>query len=123
MSLMAYEAVKARSGGHCEAVVILPSTWAPERFQIASVVSRCGKTPVETHHRLTRGRGGVHLDHVAESYHLMHLCRRCHAVAHDAELAFEAGLLIEGRVTLENDRPVYRGPDEYLTKHYPGGHR
>jgi len=121
MTLMAYEDVRTRSGGHCEAMVMVEPIHHPELAgHLVSGFTRCGRTPVETHHRLTRGRGGADLDHVGESYHLMHLCRRCHMLAHDTASAFETGMLIEGSVVIENERPVYRGPDVYLSKTYGG---
>lgn len=79
--------------------------------------TRCGRLPTELHHLVTRARGGLLLDDVGETYHLMYLCHFHHKVAHDHP-AFETGLLIDGSVTSGPDGPVYVGSDEYLTEHY-----
>jgi hypothetical protein len=67
---------------------------------------------------LLRSRGGKNLDYEGETYHLIHLCSRCHGQAHSD---YESGLIIEGSVQWDHllGRPVYTGPDEYLSKHYP----
>jgi hypothetical protein len=94
-------------------MVLMPRT---ERLRERYVM--CGKPDAQLHHKLTRARGGLLLDAVHETYHLMYLCAEHHAVAHDAP-AFDNGLLIRGSViTGPNDTPVYTGPDEYLTEHY-----
>jgi len=78
----------------------------------------CGRVDAELHHKVTRARGGLILDQSGETYHHMYLCRHHHNVAHDAP-AFENGLLIRGTVITGADgRPLYSGPDEYLTEHY-----
>ena len=78
----------------------------------------CGALDADLHHKLTRARGGLILDEAGETYHHLYLCRQHHAIAHD-QPAFENGLLIEGSVVTGPDgKPVYTGPDEYLTQHY-----
>lgn len=94
-----------RSGGRCEAMVELPRTWA-----------RCGRTPVEDHHMLTRARGGDVLDTVGEIYHHLALCNAHHRGVYDREAH---GLRMEGQVWIEAGRVVYQGPDEYLSTKYP----
>lgn len=84
----------------------------------------CGAEPADLHHKITRARGGLILDAANETYHQMYLCREHHAYAHDRETAFEGGLLIHGYVVTGVDgRPLYTGPDEYLTEHYGKGAR
>lgn len=79
----------------------------------------CGRDPADLHHKLTRARGGLILDAAGETYHHLYLCREHHGVAHDEGSAFGNGLLIRGAVTTGTDgRPLYIGPDEYLTEHY-----
>jgi len=75
--------------------------------------------PIEVHHLLTRARGGTLLDRVGEDYHLIALCRDCHARC-DGEDAYMNRLLIEGYVSWDkaHHMPVYLGPDEYLTEKY-----
>jgi hypothetical protein len=86
--------------------------------KVRSTWTRCGKNPVEDHHRLTRGRGGAVLDAVGERYHHLLLCPAHHRMA-DGALAYETGLLLDGYVTTHRDgRPLYVGTDEYLTKKY-----
>jgi len=77
----------------------------------------CGAEDAHLHHKLTRARGGLLLDAVHETHHLMYLCAEHHAIAHD-QPAFENGLLIRGSVVSGPDGPIYTGPDEYLTEHY-----
>lgn len=102
------EQVLARSNSMCEAMVLVrPFTW-----------TRCGQTPVEIHHVLTRGRGGRILDEVGETYHLMALCHYHHRAA-DGEDAYAGDLLIDGYVTRENGRVVYHGSDPVLKEKYP----
>lgn len=101
--------LSGRSDDMCEAMVrIKPGVYA-----------RCGVSPVEAHHLLTRARGGGALDRAGEIYHLIHLCRFCHAKA-DGEEAYEGKLLIEGYATWNDalHRPVYEGPDIYLSEKY-----
>lgn len=83
--------------------------------------TRCGRRPVELHHRLTRARGGLILDAVGETYHLIDLCPWHHKIAHDEGQAFENGLLISGYVTSGPHGPVYSGPDPYLNNLYGVG--
>lgn len=79
----------------------------------------CGKEDADLHHKVTRARGGLLLDKVGETHHQMYLCREHHNMAHDTGTAFERGLLIHGYVITGTDgRPMYTGPDEYLTEHY-----
>lgn len=94
----------------CEALIELPRTWA-----------RCYRAPADLHHRLTRARGGKILDDAGETYHLMYLCRRHHAVAHDQGSAFENGLLLDGSVVSGPEGPIYTGSDPYLQARYGGG--
>lgn len=80
--------------------------------------TRCGRSPVEKHHRLTRARGGSILDAVGETYHLIDLCPKHHRFSDGAQ-AYETGLLIDGYVTTgANGRPLYIGSDEYLSRVY-----
>lgn len=98
----------------CEAL-ILTGGFSP-RHPVMYVP--CGKADAELHHKITRARGGLILDAVGETYHLMYLCRSCHQLAHD-EPAFDNGLLIRGSVVSRPDgSALYTGPDEYLTTHY-----
>lgn len=93
----------------CEAMVEVNGVW-----------TRCGRRPTESHHLLTRARGGRILDAVGETYHLINLCPRCHRAADGAE-AYERGLLINGYVTWSPDKthPIYVGTNEYLSAKYP----
>lgn len=95
----------------CEAMIRVPHT--KTRWM------RCGKRPTETHHRLTRARGGLLLDKAGETYHLMNLCHKHHMAAHDTGQAIENGLLLDGYVTTGQDGPEYQGSDPYLTSRYP----
>ena len=97
----------------CEAMVAI--TTAAGRLGYL----QCGRHNAQLHHKLTRARGGLLLDKVGETYHQMYLCVEHHAYAHDNAGAIEGGLLLEGRVISGADgRPVYTGPDEYLSKTY-----
>lgn len=93
----------------CEAMILLPS----------GKYTMCGCTPVETHHRLTRARGGRILDDAGETYHLMDLCHEHHRMA-DGGDARAAGLVIDGYVTTcsQCGLPSYFGPDEYLSERF-----
>lgn len=94
----------------CEAMVAVAFTW-----------TRCGKTPVERHHRLTRARGGAILDAAGETYHLIDLCPAHHRWS-DGARAYETGLLIDGYVTSSPDgEPIYDGSDPYLLAKYGRG--
>lgn len=92
----------------CEAMVMVGRTW-----------TRCGKTPTDVHHRITRARGGLILDEFGEKYHLMDLCRSHHSIAHDHP-ALETGLLLDGWIITCSTckRPTYEGSDVYLTGRY-----
>lgn len=90
----------------CEAMVRVQEVWA-----------RCGRRPVENHHRLTRARGGLLLDAAGETYHLMDLCVFHHKLAHDAP-ANENGLLIDGYITTIQGNVHYEGSDSYLLERY-----
>ena len=97
----------------CEALVFKQGKYIP-----------CGQENADLHHKVTRARGGLILDEAGETYHHMRLCREHHAWAHDRMNAFENGLLIHGYVTTGLDgRPLYTGPDEYLTQTYGKGAR
>ncbi len=100
-------AVKSSANNMCEAFVKVNEVWA-----------RCGVSPVEVHHRLTRARGGLILDDAGETYHLMCLCRRHHHDAHTKTDVHTRGLLLEGYVVSGGLGPEYSGPDQYLTKKY-----
>lgn len=109
ISKAARTAIRERSDGRCEAL----------RRHKGGIYARCGTTPVEVHHLLTRARGGDILDRVGETYHLIALCPGCHR-ASDGAQAYAGGLLIEGYVIWNGDRswPVYIGPDLYLRNRY-----
>jgi hypothetical protein len=84
----------------------------------------CGRENADLHHKVTRARGGLILDKAGETYHHIYLCREHHNMAHDEGNAFARGLLIAGSVITGPDaRPLYTGPDEYLTEHYGEGAR
>lgn len=102
----AYETVATRSGGMCEAMVFIEASgrW-----------TRCGKTPPQIHHMLTRARGGEALDEAGETYHLVVLCPRCHKVAHEDR---STGFILDGYVQRTNDGPFYVGDDKYLRENY-----
>jgi len=87
-------------------MIQLPRTWA-----------RCGRAPIEVHHRLTRARGGDLLDSVKEIYHLMALCHRCHKYAHEVDQGHN-GLILAGSVYRDGLYLIYEGPDEYLRSTY-----
>lgn len=77
---------------------------------------RCGKTPVDDHHVLPRGRGGGVLDEVGETFHHLALCRKHHQEVD--ELGTSSGLLIDGYVYRDGIYIVYSGSNEYLTTKY-----
>lgn len=104
-----HELVVARSGGHCEAMIALPRTW-----------TRCGRYGIEVHHALTRARGGVLLDELGETQHLIALCRAHHKYAHE-EGHSPSGLMIDGSVYRDGARLIYVGPDPYLSATYGPG--
>lgn len=106
----------------CEALVLLrastPRTMS-SRWEITDRYVPCGALPAHLHHKLTRARGGLILDNAGETYHQMWLCPKHHDIAHDTDTAFDAGLLIRGLVTTgPTGKPVYQGPDEYLSEKY-----
>ena len=96
-----------RSNRQCEVMIKVGRVW-----------TRCGRSPVQDHHLLTRARGGSVLDAVGETYHHLACCPYHHAMVDD--LGFESGLLIAGSAYHSaSDKVVYVGPDEYLTAKYP----
>lgn len=108
-------AVHDRSGGMCEAYLMLGDT----------VHTRCWVSPTEVHHALPRSRGGRWLDKAGETHHLVDLCHHHHREAEkERPDAYQKGLLISGYVTWDAllQRPVYTGPDTYLTKTYGDPH-
>lgn len=111
------QAVYERSGGRCEAAV--DERGHPDH--------RCLNKAEEIQHALPRSRGGYLLDAVpGEIYHLIHLCRPHHRWAErERAIAYTTDLLIAGDVNWDKltQRPVYRGPDPYLSKEYPDGTR
>lgn len=98
--------VLARSGGRCEAMVLVNEVWA-----------RCWDRPVEVHHALTRARGGSHLDALGETAHLIALCRYHHQAADGGE-AYDGGLLIDGYVIKIDGKTIYYGKNRYLRDRY-----
>jgi hypothetical protein len=101
--MSSFQQVKERSGGHCEAYVLVN-----ERY------TRCFRNPVEVHHMLTRARGGRILDDAGETAHLIALCPFHHSYAHRYG-GLKSGLMIDGYVTTGTDgRPVYKGSDRRL---------
>jgi hypothetical protein len=95
----------------CEAMVEYGNG---ERYQM------CGKPDTETHHMITRSRGGKVLDKIGETYHLARLCHDHHMQVHQQGEGYKGGFLIRGYVTTGVDgKPVYVGPDEYLAGKYP----
>lgn len=79
--------------------------------------TRCFKTPIEVHHRLTRGRGGRVLDALGETYHLIALCGEHHRMADGAQ-AYATGLLLDGMMVREGSSHYYQGSDPYLASRY-----
>lgn len=77
---------------------------------------RCGKTPVDDHHVLPRGRGGGVLDEVGETYHHLALCRSHHREVDN--WGSSSGLMIEGYAYRDGMYVVYSGPDEHLLAKY-----
>ena len=108
------EKVLIRSSNACEAMVEIKTA-------SNEVWARCGLSPIELHHRLTRARGGHLLDDAGEIYHLLALCHGHHMAAHDDDKAFDSGLLLSGLVIGGINGPVYQGPDHYLSRKYPNG--
>lgn len=105
----------------CEAMVSQQSSHK-KYFKVQFVP--CGKEDADLHHKLTRARGGLILDDAGEVYHHLYLCREHHDMAHDKDTAYQNGLLLHGYVVSGVDgRPLYIGPDEYLTEKYGKGAR
>lgn len=100
--------VAARSNGRCEAV-----WWSDGQWEY-----RCSNPADDIHHALLRSRGGHLLDDLT-SLHLFHLCRPCHDTVHaNPARARRNRLIIDGFVTTELGRAIYRGTDPYLTEAY-----
>lgn len=101
-----FQKTRERSGNQCEAMVQVSSKGV--------LWSRCWSRPVEVHHMLTRSRGGLILDAIGETAHLIALCPQHHRYAHGPD-GHEAGLMINGYVTTRPDgRIVYEGSDPRL---------
>ena len=84
--------------------------------------TRCGKAPVDCHHRLRRSQGGNLLDEQMEIYHLVCLCREHHNWAHrHVGLATELGLFLDGYVIRDGAKIIYKGSDEFLREKYGDG--
>lgn len=101
---------------YCEAMIVVQreNYWGKK-----TVYTPCGQGPAESHHRLTRARGGTILDKAGETYHLMYLCRKHHQMAEGGD-ALAGGLLLDGEVTTCTQclKPKYVGSDQYLDRHY-----
>lgn len=69
------------------------------------------------HHMLTRARGGLALDAVGETYHLLALCPRCHQVSHEDR---ENDTMIDGYVIDHGSHITYVGTNKYLRRKYGG---
>lgn len=111
-----FQAVHHRSRGRCEAMVYVGGH--AEIDEWASTYGRCFRYPVEVHHMLTRSRGGLLLDDVGETMHLLALCPQHHRVAHSPG-GHESGLMINGYVLPGSDgRPVYAGSHSGLRAKY-----
>jgi hypothetical protein len=98
----------------CEAMVLIDYVSLGIKRATAT---RCGRRPVEVHHRLTRARGGAVLDEMGETYHLIALCPRHHAMSDGAE-AYLRGLLLDGMMVRDGADHYYLGTDEYLLARY-----
>lgn len=85
--------------------------------------TRCFREPIEVHHRLTRARGGGLLDELGEIYHLIALCHQHHRNDADGGLAYESGLLLDGRMYYAGGVYWYEGSDAYLKDNYGKGVR
>lgn len=105
-----------RSGERCEAMV---RVWTGTTY----LWTRCYRTPIEVHHRLTRARGGNLLDELGEIYHLIALCHAHHRNEADGQYAFESGLLLDGRMYYSGGVYWYEGSDQYLKDNYGQGVR
>lgn len=103
------DAVFRRSNGRCEAEV-----WSDQ----LQTWTRCRRRATDVHHMITKGRGGRNLDHVGETYHLIHLCVDDHRSAHDDRA--NASLIINGYVEWDRlrNQPIYKGDDRYLFRNY-----
>lgn len=97
----------------------MPSDGCEAMIEVNGVWTRCWRQPTESHHMLTRARGGGILDKVGETYHKINLCPWHHRWSDGAQ-AYDAGLLIDGYVSWNSTRtwPVYTGSNEYLRSKY-----
>lgn len=108
--------VRYRAGNVCEAMVIVEGRSI--LGEKANVWTRCGRTPVEVHHRLTRARGGGLLDELGETYHLLALCPKHHKDS-DGKDAYAGGLLLDGSMIKNQYGVYYEGSDPVLSQKYP----
>jgi hypothetical protein len=101
------DATVSRSGERCESMLALDDRghW-----------TRCGRGPIHVHHMLRRSQGGDLLDDFTD-HHLIALCPWHHQEVHKGN---GDGMLITGYVITDSitGRPVYTGPDEYLSKEF-----
>ena len=51
---------------------------------------------IETHHMITRSRGGKVLDKAGETYHLASLCHDHHMFVHSGGEGYVSGFLMHG---------------------------
>jgi hypothetical protein len=83
----------------------------------------CGQEPVEKHHMVTSSRGGLILDAAGETAHLAKLCATSppHARALQVVTGYTQWLpdATASVTSGEHGKPVYVGPDEYLSNKYP----
>jgi hypothetical protein len=86
-------------------MVRLPRAWV-----------RCGKSPVDDHHVLPRGRGGGILDECGEAFHHLAVCRAHHEEVDNRGTS--SGLLIDGYVYRDGMYIVYEGSNWYLLAKY-----
>ena len=86
-------------------------------IKVKDTWTRCGRSPVEDHHLLTRARGGTVLDALGETYHHLACCPYHHRMVDD--LGFDSGLLIQGSAYRNGNVVSYVGPDRYLSQKYP----
>lgn len=89
--------------------------------EVRGVWARCFRSPIEVHHRLTRARGGNLLDQLGEIYHLIALCTTHHREDADGGLAYQTGLLLDGRMYYAGGTYWYEGSDSYLKDNYGAG--
>jgi hypothetical protein len=99
---------KDRADGQCEVFVQVSERWR-----------RCPGWGDLIVYLLPPERGGKHLDKAWEDHHLLVCCkihaRRFEECPDDPELA---RLSIQGEVAWVDRRPVYHGPDPYLSERY-----